>query len=90
MSDPARALHGLLTMGFRNKPALLCLPSPPALPVEQEALVRACFPVYSSTTEAARMFDYMWHYSHDLQSIYETPELHADAADRDLSNRPAI
>ena len=87
MSDPARALHGLLTMGFRNKPALLCLPSPPALPVEQEALVRACFPVYSSTTEAARTFNYMWHYSHDLQSIYETPELHADAADRDLKQQ---
>ena len=46
MSDPARALQGLLTMEMRNKPVLLCLPGPPAIPVEQEALSRACLPVF--------------------------------------------
>jgi acetyltransferase len=84
MSDPGRALQGLLTMEIRNKPALLCLPGPPAIPVEQEALLHACLPVFPSISAAARTFNYMWRYSHDLKAIYETPELHADAADRDL------
>jgi acetyltransferase len=81
MSDPARALQGLLTMEIRDKPALLCLPG--TLAVEQEALLRACLPVFRSVTAAARTFNYMWHYSHDLQAIYETPAFLGDAADRD-------
>ncbi len=84
MSDPARALQGLLTMEIGNKPALLCLAGPPAIAVEQEALFRACLPVFRSVSAAARTFNYMWRYSHDLTAIYETPELHADTADRDL------
>ena len=84
MSDPGQALQGLLAMEMQGKPVLLCLPGQPAIPIEQEALLRACFPVFTSTGAAARTFNYMWRYTHDLQSIYETPELHADAADRDL------
>ena len=87
MSDPARALEGLLTLEIRNKPVLLCLAAPPAIPVEQEALLHACLPVFPSISAAARTFNYMWRYSHDLKAIYETPELHADAADRDLKLR---
>ncbi len=87
MADPAGALQGLLTMEMRNKPALLCLPGPPAIPEEQEALLRACLPVFASISAAARTFNYMWRYSHDLKAIYETPWLHADAADRDLTQQ---
>jgi len=84
MSDPATALEGLLTLEIRNKPALVCLPAPSAIPEEQEARLRACLPVFSSASAAARTFNYLWHYERDLEAIYETPELHADAADRDL------
>jgi acetyltransferase len=87
MSDPARALEGLLTLEIGNKPTLLCLPGPPAISVEQQALLHACLPVFSSTSAAARTFNYMWRYRHDLEALYETPELHADAADRDLRHQ---
>jgi acetyltransferase len=83
MSDPAAALEGLLTLEIKNKPALLCLPVPPAISVEQEALLHARLPVFPSTSAAARTFNYMWRYGRELEAIYETPELHADAADRD-------
>ena len=84
MLDPAKAVEGLVTLQSRNKPVLLCLPDPPGMPAEQEALLRACLPVFSSARAAARTFNYMWRYSHDLEGIYETPELHADPAERDL------
>jgi acetyltransferase len=84
MSDPGRALEGLRTMALGDKPALLCLPGPPAITAEQEALSRACLPMFSSVASAARTFNHTWRYSYDLESIYETPELHADVADRDL------
>jgi acetyltransferase len=86
MSDPARALDGLLTLDTGNKPALLCVPGP-AISVEQEALLHACLPVFPSTSAAARTFNYLWRYGQDLKAIYETPELHADAADRDPRQR---
>jgi acetyltransferase len=84
MADPGRALEGLRAMEIPNKPALLCLSGPPAIPVEQEALSRACLPIFPSIDAAARTFNYLWRYSYDLEAIYETPELHADAADRNL------
>jgi acetyltransferase len=84
MSDPVTAVEGLLTLKSRNKPTLLCLPGPPAIAAEQEALLHACLPVFSSARAAARTFNFMWRYGHDLDAIYETPELHADAADRAL------
>ena len=87
MSDPGRALEGLLSIEMRNKPALLCLSGPRAIPVEQEALSRACLPIFPSIGAAARTFNYMWRYSYDLEAIYETPELHADAADRDFRHQ---
>ena len=84
MSAPATAVDALLTLEIKNKPTLVCLPAPPAISVEQEALLRACLPVFRSTNAAARTFNYMWRYGRELEAIYETPELHADAADRVL------
>ena len=89
MSDPAAALEGLLTLDIKDKPALLCLPVPPAISVEQEALLHARLPVFPSTSAAARTFNYMWRYGRELEAIYETPELHADAADHDRRLRAA-
>ena len=83
MSDPGMALEGLLAMDIGDKPALLCLSGP----VEQEVLSRACLPIFPSIAAAARTFNYMWRYSYDLESIYETPELYSDAADRALRHQ---
>ena len=84
MSDPANAFQGLLDIEIGEKPSLLCLPGPSAIPLEQEVLLRSFLPVFPSISSAVRTFNYLWRYSHDLKAIYETPELHADAADREL------
>ena len=84
MSDPAVAFQGLVTLESRSKPTLLCLPGPAAMAVEEEALSRVCLPIFPTVSAAVRTFSYMWRYSYDLKAIYETPALHADAADRDL------
>jgi len=87
MSDPARAIDGLLAMDTTRKPLLLCVPGPSPIPAEQEVLLRACLPLLSSIRAAVRTFGYLWRYTRDLKAIYETPELHADAADRQQRQR---
>jgi acetyltransferase len=42
-------------------------------------LLRACMPTFSSADVAARVFKYMWRYSYDLESLYQTPILHGPA-----------
>jgi acetyltransferase len=51
-------------------------------PQAQEILAHARFPVLTTVEAAARTFDHMWRYSHNLRAIYETPELHADVTER--------
>jgi acetyltransferase len=57
-----------------------------------EALLnRANIPTFAYPDTAARAFQYMWHYSQNLHSLYETPQLPPDdaagAPDRALAER---
>jgi acyl-CoA synthetase (NDP forming)/RimJ/RimL family protein N-acetyltransferase len=79
ISDPQRTAERLLEL--RNsctKPILISYMGSPEIPAAQESLLRACIPTFSSPGAAARVFKYMWRYSYDLQSLYETPILHID------------
>ena len=84
LSDPPVAIDGLLALVTSRKPLLLCVPGPAAVSAQEEVLLRACLPLFSSITSAVRIFGYLWRYSRDLKALYETPELHADAADRQV------
>ncbi len=52
-------------------------------------LNRADIPTFNYPDTAARVFNYMWHYSYNLRSLYETPALptDADAPDRALAEK---
>jgi acetyltransferase len=45
----------------------------------EEILNRAGIPTFAYPDTAARAFDYMWRYSDNLRSLYETPALGADS-----------
>src|SRR5271166_5029000 len=79
ISDPQRTAALLLEL--RNtcaKPILISYMGSAETPAAQETLLRACIPTFSSPGAAARVFNYMWRYSYDLQGLYETPVLHTE------------
>lgn len=77
LSDAARTAELLLDLCNRlTKPILISYIGSADSLATQETLVRACIPTFSSPRTAARVFRYMWRYSYDLQSLYETPALH--------------
>jgi len=41
----------------------------------EKLLNQSNIPTYAYPDEAARAFDYMWHYSYNMRSLYETPSL---------------
>jgi acetyltransferase len=58
----------------------------------EEILNQAGIPTFDFPDTAARMFNYMWKYSYNLRSLYETPNLRAesDAAGPDRSKAKKI
>jgi len=83
ISDPQRTAALLLEL--RNTcatPILISYMGSAETPAAQETLLRACIPTFSSPGAAARVFNYMWRYSYDLQGLYETPILPADLDER--------
>ena len=52
-------------------------------------LNRASIPTFSYPDTAAQVFDYMWHYSSNLRSLYETPQPSLDF-DKDRPNQTVV
>ena len=74
LTDPQRTTESLLELrNAFSKPMLLSYIGNADTAAAQETLVRACIPTFSSPAAAARVFQYMWRYSYDLQALYETP-----------------
>ena len=75
LSDPQGTAETLLaTKDSHGKPMLISYLGSSEI---QQNLVRACIPMFPSPAVAARVFQYMWKYSYDLQGVYETPMLRA-------------
>src|SRR5579864_2119813 len=80
LADPQRTTELLLELGnASSKPMLLSYMGTVDTAAAQETVVRACIPTFSSPAIAARVFQYMWRYSYDLQALYETPITHTVA-----------
>ena len=78
LTDPQRTTESLLELrNASSKPMLLSYMGNIDTAAVQETLVRACIPTFSSPAAAARVFQYMWRYSYDLQALYQTPIAHA-------------
>jgi RimJ/RimL family protein N-acetyltransferase len=89
MTHPQQAAELLVELGgSSSKPILLSYMSTVDTAAAQVTAARACIPTFSSPAIAARVFQYMWRYSYDLQALYQTPITHHGAeefASRKLS-----
>jgi acetyltransferase len=89
MTHPQQAAELLVELGgSSSKPILLSYMSTVDTAAAQATAARACIPTFSSPAIAARVFQYMWRYSYDLQALYQTPITHHGAeefASRKLS-----
>ena len=89
MTHPEQAAELLVELGgSSSKPILLSYMSTVDTAAAQATAARACIPTFSSPAIAARIFQYMWRYSYDLQALYQTPITHHGAeefASRKLS-----
>ena len=79
MTDPTETAEQLKPYAqSTGKPVLASWMGGQDVTAGEAILNRANIPTFGYPDEAARMFDYMWRYSYNLRSIYETPILPAD------------
>ncbi len=83
MTDPTRIAEQLRPLAHANegkqegKPLIASWMGGVDVAAGEEILNRANIPSFPYPDTAARMFNYMWHYSYNLKGLYETPALEA-------------
>jgi acetyltransferase len=90
MTDPTQTAERLKPYArIDGKPILASWMGGAEVAAGLTILNRANIPTFSYPDTAARVFNYMWHYSYNLRSLYETPALptDADAPDRGLAEK---
>ena len=76
MTQPTATAEALARYArTRGKPVLASWMGGASVAVGDEILDQAGIPTFDYPDTAARVFDYMWRYTYNLRSIYETPEL---------------
>src|ERR1035438_9027725 len=82
MTDPTRIAEQLKPLARQEgKPVLASWMGGVDVAAGEEVLNRANIPTSPNPDTAARAFNYMWKYSDNLRSLYETPTLPDDSAD---------
>ena len=82
MTDPTRIAEQLKPLPKQEgKPLLASWMGGVDVAAGEEILNRANIPTFPYPDTAARAFNYMWQYSYNLRSLYETPALAEDSAD---------
>jgi acetyltransferase len=82
MTDPTRIAEQLKPLARQEgKPVLASWMGGVDVAAGEEILNRANIPTFPYPDTAARAFNYMWKYSYNLRSLYETPSLPDDSAD---------
>lgn len=89
MTDPTQTAQLLQNYAHQGKPVLASWMGDIAVETGSELLNKASIPTFPYPDTAARMFNYMWHYSYNLRSLYETPVL-PDNADTDIPDRALV
>ncbi|MDJ0774039.1 MAG: bifunctional acetate--CoA ligase family protein/GNAT family N-acetyltransferase [Mastigocoleus sp. MO_167.B18] len=91
MTDGTQTAQLLQDYAHIGKPVLASWMGDIAVEAGSEILNKASITTFPYPDTAARMFNYMWHYSYNLRSIYETPVLpnngDGDFADRALAEK---
>lgn len=87
LSNPEQTAELLIARENTEKPLLMSHLGSDGSSV-RENFSRACIPTFSSPATAARIFNYMWRYSNDLQALYQTPARHVDV--KDMERRAAV
>ncbi|AKG20575.1 bifunctional acetate--CoA ligase family protein/GNAT family N-acetyltransferase [Calothrix sp. 336/3] len=75
MTNPAKTANFLKSYGKVGKPVLASWMGDADIEAGAEILNQAAIPTFPYPDTAARIFNYMWRYSYNLQSLYETPVL---------------
>jgi acetyltransferase len=80
MTDPTQTAEALRALGsLEDKPLLASWMGGPSVTAGEAILNRANIPTFAFPDTAVHMFNYMWHYNYNLNSIYETPILPVDS-----------
>ncbi len=80
MTDPTQTAEALRAIKIEGKPLLASWMGGPGVAAGEAILNRANIPSFNFPDTAVRMFNYMWRYNYNLNSIYETPTLPVDSA----------
>jgi acetyltransferase len=81
MTDPTRIAEQLKPLAKQEgKPVLASWMGGLNVAAGEEILNRANIPTFPYPDTAARAFNYMWRYSYNLRSLYETPAMPEDSA----------
>ena len=82
MTDPTRIAEELRPLAKQEgKPVLASWMGGMDVAAGEAILNRANIPTFPYPDTAARAFNYMWRYSYNLKSLYETPDMPEDSAD---------
>jgi acetyltransferase len=82
MTDPTLIAEQLKPLAKQEgKPVLASWMGGVDVAAGEEILNRANIPTFPYPDTAARAFNYMWRYSYNLRSLYETPAMPQDSAD---------
>ncbi len=91
MTNPTQTAEKLKVYSQRGKPILSSWMGGAEIAAGTQILNQANIPTFPYPDTAVRLFNYMWRYSYNLRSIYETPSLPADsdlqAPDRQLAEQ---
>src|SRR6185436_2183752 len=90
MTDPTQTAERVKAIARGvDKPVLASWMGGPDVEAGNAILSRADIPTFPYPDTAARIFDYMWRFSSNLKSLYETPVLPAAAEGEDSSRERA-
>ncbi len=82
MTDPTQIAEQLKPLAKQEgKPVLASWMGGVDVAAGEEILNRANIPTFAYPDNAAQAFNYMWHYSYNLKSLYETPSMPEDSAE---------
>ena len=82
MTDPTKIAEQLIPLAKQEgKPVLASWMGGVDVAAGEAILKRANIPTFPYPDTAARAFNYMWQYSYNLKSLYETPAMPEDSAD---------
>ncbi|RMF76252.1 MAG: GNAT family N-acetyltransferase [Chloroflexi bacterium] len=81
MTEPAQFAENLKAYNNVGKPVLASFMGGAEIAAATRILNHINIPTFDYPDTATRMFNYLWRYSENLRSIYETPVLHDDDED---------